>query len=260
MRLLVWNDGQVVEASQFSPDRPFVMQRIHTLNHKVYHLSRHIEQMREASMMLFGFASLCGVADAERIIVKLLELSRVSPRLTCPVVMRLDCYGALSFEVEMPSFDSGMAVRAKRISGAAIPMSAPNLAYQSSMSIAVDEMAKAVAEKRGGGMPIWINHEDNVVSLPWSPIFVVYNGRVYTPQQFDTVEFIIAKRAIESLNLELVVRDIPYSSLLRVDEIFFVDTISVSSLSSVEKHRLLSVVTTRITSRMEPTISGSISL
>jgi hypothetical protein len=260
MRLLVWNDGQVIEASQFRPDRPFVMQRIHTLNNQVYHLSRHIEQLREASMSLFGFASLCGVADAERIIVKLLELSRVSPRLTCPVVMRLDCAGALSFEVEMPSFNSGMAVRTKRVNGVAIPMSGPSLAYQSSMSVAVDDMVRAVAEKHGGEMPIWIDREDNIVSLPWNPIFVVYKGRIFTPQQFETVEYMLAKRTIESLNMELIVRDIPYSSLLKVDEVFFVDTISVLPLFSIEKHRLLSVVTTRITNRMEPTISGSISL
>ena len=254
MKLLVWNDGQLVEASQFRLDRPYVMQRIHTLNRQVYHLPRHIEQLCEASMSLFGFATLCGVADAERIIVKLLELSRVSPRLSCPVVMRLDSEGALSFEVEMPAFNAGMAVRTKRMNGVAVRMSVPDMAYHSSLSVAVDSMVEAIVEKQGGELPIWIDREDNVISLPWRPIFVVYGGRVFTPHQFNTVEYVNAKRAIESLSLELIVRDISYSSLLLVDEIFFVDSIAVSPLFAVEKHRLLSVVTTRITNRMEPTI------
>ena len=96
--------------------------------------------------------------------------------------------------------------------------------------------------------------EGSIISLPWRPIFVISNGRVFTPQQFDTVEYANVKNAIENLKMELVVRDIPYSSLSRADEVFFADSIAVSSLFSIEKHRLLSVVTTRITSRMEPMI------
>ncbi len=254
MRLLVWNDGQVIEASQLRFDKPYVMQRIHTLGHKVYNIARHIEQLREASISLFGFASLCGSADAERIIKKLLELSRVTPRLSCPVAMRIDCDGALSFEVEAPLYDMGMEIRAKRVTGVGINVPAFDCLYHSSATIAVDELVQAMASKRGGNMPIYVNSEGNIVSQPWNPIFVVYNGRIFTPSAFSTVEYVLAKEAIESLGLELVVRDIPYESLQRVDEVFFVDTMAVTSLFAVEKHRLLSVVTSRITSRMEPTV------
>ena len=77
---------------------------------------------------------------------------------------------------------------------------------------------------------------------------------VFLAVAHSSVEYMVAKEAIESLGLELVVRDLPYVSLQRVDEVFFVDTMAVTSLFAVEKHRLLSVVTSRITSRMEPTI------
>ena len=254
MRLLVWNDGQVVEASQFRLDRPYVMQRIHTLGHKVYNIAYHVELLREASITLFGFASLCGAADAERIIAKLLELSRVTPRLSCPVAMRLDFEGALSFEVEHPLYDAGMALKSRRLTGAAVEMVLPNISYMSSASVAVDSLTEAMATKRGGDIPIIVNAERGVVSEPWRPIFVVYSGRVYTPQAFSTVEYKLVKDAVDNLGMELVVRDIPYESLQRVDEVFFADTMSVMPLVSIEKHRLLSVVTSRITSRMEPTL------
>lgn len=254
MRLLVWNDGQVIEASQLRLEKPYVMQRIHTLGHKVYNVARHIEQLREASISLFGFASLCGPADAERIIVKLLELSRVTPRLSCPVAMRIDCDGALSFEVEPPLYDAGMSLKAKRLVGVGVNMPEFNHLYQSSASIAIDALTQAMASKRGGNVPIYVNSEGNIISHSWNPIFVVYSGRVYTPTAFTSVEYLVAKEAIESLGLELIVRDMPYESLQRVDEVFFVNTMAVSSLFAVEKHRLLSVVTSRITSRMEPTV------
>ena len=250
----MWNDGQVIEASQLRLEKPYVMQRIHTLGHKVYNVARHIEQLREASISLFGFASLCGPADAERIIAKLLELSRVTPRLSCPVAMRIDCEGALSFEVESPLYDAGMSLKAKRLVGVGVNMPEFNHLYQSSASIAIDALTQAMASKRGGNVPIYVNSEGNIISHSWNPIFVVYSGRVYTPAAFTSVEYLVAKEAIESLGLELVVRDLPYVSLQRVDEVFFVDTMAVTSLFAVEKHRLLSVVTSRITSRMEPTI------
>jgi branched-subunit amino acid aminotransferase/4-amino-4-deoxychorismate lyase len=254
MRLLVWNDGQVIEASQLRLDKPYVMQRIHTIGHKVYNIARHIEQLREASMSLFGFATLCGPADAERIITKLLELSRVTPRLSCPVAMRLDCDGALSFEVEEPLYDMGMEIKAKRVTGVGVGALTFDNFYLSSATIAVDELAQAMASKRGGNISIYVNSEGNIVSQSWRPIFVVYNGRVYTPSAFSSVEYSVVKDAVESIGLELIVRDIPYESLQRVDEVFFADTMAVTSLFAVEKYRLLSVVTSRITSRMEPTI------
>lgn len=254
MKLLVWNDGSVVEASQFSLDRPYIMQRIHTLGYKAYNIAHHIELMRAESIRAFGFASLCGAADAMRLIEKLLERSRVSPRLSTPVAMRLTADGELSFEVEMPLYSSGMELRAKRFKGVDIPMVAPDTMCQTSVSVAIDDMVSAVAKKRGGDMPIWTDANGDVISLPWRPLFSIFNGKVYTPCEYPTVEYLGVVEAIKRIELELQVRNIPIASLERMDEIFVADAMSVLSLSSVKKHRLLSTVTTRIVGKMEPKI------
>lgn len=254
MRLLVWNDGAVVEASQFRLDKPYVMQRIHTLGHKAYNLAKHIELLRESSMSQFGFASLCGVLDAERIISKLLELSRVTHRLSCPVAMRITSDGALSFEVESPLYEAGMSLKARRFIGVEMPMMLTECSSQSSVTVAIEAMGESMVTKRGGDIPIWVDETGNVVSLPWKPIFVVYKGRVYTPQEFHSVEYQTVKEALTRLNIELAVCDFPFDSLLEVDEVFFVDVMATTSLFSIKQHRLLSVVTSRITSRMEPKI------
>lgn len=246
MRLLVWNDGAVVEASQFSLDHPYVMQRIHTLNYKAFNVARHIGVLRDDSIKLFGFASLCTAADAERIITKLLELSRVAPNLSTPVVMRLSSNGSLSFEVEAPIYNSGIYLRAKRYCGATITMTPPETMSQTSVTVATENMANVVVERRGGEYAIWCDAEGNVISLPWRPMFAIYNNRVYTPCEYDTVEYVNVAKAIKSLNLELIVRTIPVASLERMDELFFADVMTVYSLSTIKKHRLLSVLTTRI--------------
>lgn len=252
MKLLAWDDGCVVEAANFSLDRPFILQRIHTLGYKVYNIALHIELLREASAQLFGFATLCDPASAERIIVKLLELSRVSSQLSCPVAMRIDCDGRLSFEVESPLYESGIQLKAKRLEGLCVDQTRPFVTSQTSATIAIEAMQQAMVEKLGADMAVGVDASGNVISAPWRPIFVIYNGKVYTSSEYDTVEYLSVRKAIERASLELIVRDIPKASLERMDEIFLADTMSVQSLASIDKHRLLSVTTQRIANRMEP--------
>jgi hypothetical protein len=249
---MVWNDGAVVEASNFSLDRPYIMQRIHTLGHRVYNISRHILLLREASMRYFGFASLCRAEDAERIIVKLLELSRVTMSLSVPVVMRLDVDGRLSFEVEMPAYNGGVLHNAKRFTGVAIAASRPFHFVESSVTIAIDNMIDSTTSQYGGDLAIWVDGNGMVISRPWRPLFAVHGSVVYTPEAFDSVEYFSVVEAVAKCGLELQVRDIPFDVLQRMEEVFVVDIMSVSSVANIKKSRLLSVVTSRIVSKMEP--------
>ena len=246
MKLMVWNDGKVIEARDFRLDRPYVLQRVHTLNYRPYNLSRHLKILGDASIELFGFASLCGVADAERIISKLLDCSRVTRSLSCPVAMRLDADGHLSFEVEQPMLYEGYAVRAKRLSLSMLTMPLPDTLSQTSVTVAIDAMADSRVRASGGDVALWVDDGGDVVSRPWLPLFAVYRGRVYTPAEYDTVEYVVVRDAIRRLGIELVVHPLNEMSLKRMDEIFVADTMAITSFSSLGDHRLLSIVATRI--------------
>ena len=252
MRLLAWRDGDVIEASEFSLAHPYVMQRIHTLEHKAYNIARHVELLREDSMTLFGFASRCSAADAERIVEKLIKHSRVSTTLSAPVVMRLDSKGSLSFEVENPLYTSGIQLRAKRLYGIDVAMTPPNTKCQTSATVATDAILETAIHWHGGDIAIWVDAEKNVINIPWRPIFAIHNGIVYTPCELDTVEYTSVVRAINKLGMQLSIRTIPFESLLRMEEVFVADIMSVTSLSAIKNSRLLSVYTSRIVDRMEP--------
>ena len=84
------------------------------------------------------------------------------------------------------------------------------------------------------------------------PIFAVFHNVVYTPVEYDTVEYCIVRDAIHRAGIELVVRPIPQASLLRMDEVFVADVMGLTSLSSIQESRLLSVVATLVANRMEP--------
>lgn len=252
MRLLAWKDGEVLEASKLSLEHPYVMQRVHTLDHKAYNIAHHIELLREGSMTLFGFASRCGVADAERIAGKLLEHSRVTTLLSTPVAMRLDSEGSLSFEVESPLYTSGIQLKAKRLYGIDVVMTTPNTRCQTSTTVATDAMLESTIRWHGGEVAIWVDSEENVINIPWRPIFAIHSGVVYTPCELDTVEYTSVVQAINRLGMKLFVRTIPFESLLRMDEVFVADIMNVTSLSAIKNSRLLSVYTSRIVDRMEP--------
>lgn len=252
MKLLVWDDGRVIEASTFRLTHPYILQRIHTLNYTPYNLSRHIMLLRDTSIALFGFASLCRTQDAERIITKLLEASRVTRTLSCPVAMRLDSEGHLSFEVEPPILYEGYALRAKRLTLATLTMPSPEYEAPTSVSIAVDAMADSRVKSAGGDSALWLNDADEAISRPWLPLFAVYRGRVYTPAEYNSVEFVTTRDAIRRADIELIIHPLPLKSLMRMDEILMVDIMGITSFASIKEHRLLSVVASRIADKMEP--------
>ena len=251
MKLLAWSDGRVVDANEFRLTAPFILQRIHTLGYRAFNVAQHIHLMRRASMELFGFASLCRKEDAERIIEQLTKLSRISPTLSCTVAMRLTSHGELSFEVEQPSYYSGATLSVKRPKGIFFTAPHPETFSQTSVTIALDAMYDARVQDRGD-MAVLVDAHKAVISRPWMPIFAVFHNVVYTPAEYDTVEYCLVRDAVKSAGIELVVRPIPMESLLRMDEVFVADVMGLTSLSSIEESRLLSVVAMHLATKMEP--------
>ena len=254
MKLLAWLDGCVFEAEKLRIELPYVMQRIHTLGGKAYNAERHVDVLRRSSEELFGFATLCSARDVERIAGRLVELSRVTEVLSVPVVMRLDASGSLSFEVEQPTFGAGGYLRARRESGVPYTMPEPVVMSQTKASIAIDDMADYAVHHLGGERAIWVSAAGDLISRPWRPIFVYYKQCWFTPKRYESVEFEVAERAIKAVGSKLLVRDIPESALDIVDEVFMLDIMGISSFATVKNNRLLSSMTSRVASKMEPKI------
>ena len=247
----MWDDGRVVEAAEYRLPEVYVYQRIHTLGYRAYNLSRHIILLREASAAIFGFMSLCRIEDAERIITKLLELCRLSPRLSCPVVMRLDPRGALSFQVEPPTLYAGCALRAKRLEGTLIASSKVDEQHHTSLTLARDAMndSRVIGF---GDVAICYDDNNEVISSPWRPIFAVYHNKIYTPAEFSSVEYVATAEAIAKAGFDLEVHALPVASLKRMDEIFIADVMGITSLLSINHHRLLFMITSQVADAMQP--------
>lgn len=252
MRLLAWLDGEVFDAYKLRIDTPYVMQRIHTLDGQCSDLEQHINILRRSSAELFGFATVCGVSDAQRIIKRLVELSRVADTLSVPVVMRLDADARLSFEVEQPTFGAGRYLRAKREFAMPYVMPKPRFDAQTKSSVELDAEADSAVRQLGAQRAIWVSEDGELLSRPWLPIFVYYRGCWFTPKEYDTVEYTVAAKAIERLGEKLYVRTIPESALDKVDEIFVSDAMGFTAYSRVRENRLLSSIATKVAHMLEP--------
>lgn len=252
MRRLAWIDGRVVEASEFRPRCPYVMQRVHTLRGRAYFLARHLELLREGSERLFGFASLCSVADAEAIIADLVARSRLSPMFSAPIALRLMADGELCFEVEMPTYGEGTYLRAKRFEAVVVRARQPLTMTQTTATVAEDALSDRYVAQFGGDRAIWVDGDMRLISRPWLPIFASFRDTVYTPAEYASVEYLVAAKAIHDAGYTLVVRDIPESSLQRMEELFMVDIMGVSSFARIGHHRLLSSVASRVAAVMMP--------
>jgi hypothetical protein len=251
LNLLVWNDGVLVKASEYRCPSSYVFQRIHTLGYKPSNIHQHILLLREGSAEQFGFMSLCEAKDAENIISRLLQASRVSPRLSCAVVMRLDACGHLSFEVERPTFYSGATLRAKRMRGAYLRAISPIDICQNSVTEAIDAMCDN--RVRGyGDIPLWVDANDEVISRPWRPIFAVYGNVVYSPKEFESVEYVVARDAITRAGYKLVIHSLPVKSMQKMDEVFEVDIMGVTSFNAIGERRYMFLTTSQIADKMLP--------
>ena len=66
------------------------------------------------------------------------------------------------------------------------------------------------------------------------------------------MEYVATCAAIAKLDLRLEVRPIPLSELLKMDEVFMVDIMGVTSFVTVDKCSMFYVNTSQIANRMEP--------
>ena len=245
MKQLAWIDGRVVEASTLRTDEPFVMQRIHTLAGRAYNLERHLAVLNRDAETLFGFATLCTAMDAEDIISRLLVGSHAPLIFSCPVDMRLTCSGELIFVLHKPTFGHGAYLRSVRYAVEPLVHALPKTVAQTSATIADDAMSDREVRMYGGDRALWL------------PVFVVYRNKVYTPAEYDSVEYTVACEAIHAARCELSVATISREALYNVDEIFFVDVMGITAASNIGHHRLLYMTASRVAERMMPKLENS---
>lgn len=252
MKHLAWIDGRVVEASELRSDEPFVMQRIHTLAGRSFNVARHIEVLRNDSELLFGFASLYEAAEVEQIIAELLRLSCASAMFSCPVDMSLNGRGELSLTIGKPTFGRGAYHRSIRYVARCIMGNKPTSVAQTSESLAADAMADRRVRMYGADRALLLDENRSLISRPWMPVFVVYRGKIYTPAEFASVEFEVAREAVVRAGIELYIADVSEAALMKSDEIFVVDIMGVTSMSSVANHSLLYMTASRVAKYMLP--------
>lgn len=247
----VWIEGDVVEARQLADMRPYVVERVHTLDYRARYMERHLDSLRRSAEELFGFAPLCRARDMERVAADLLARNGLTRTLSCPVRVRLSSRAELSVECEPPTFGAGCYLRAKMPVAAVLRYDAPPWERRSSLTEELAAVADGVVRRKGADAAIRIDSHDMVVGRAWSPLFLVRERNLFTPREYDSAEYDMAVATAERAGLRVYVRRFSVRAFDYADELFTVDSMGMTAFSRVGNRLLSSTIATRIASFFE---------
>lgn len=251
MARFAWIDGEIVETRQLPEARPYVVERIHTLDRRVRYAERHLDVLRHSAEELFGFAPLCRARYIEGVISELLARNGMTRTLSCPVRVRLSSRAELSMECEPPTFGAGCYLRAKMPAAAVLRYDATQWERRSSLTEELAAVADGMVRIEGADMAIRVDSQDMVVGRAWSPLFLVRDRYLFTPREYDSAEYDMAVATVERAGLRLYVRPFPVRALDYADELFTVDSMGMTAFSRVGNRLLSSTIATRIASFFE---------
>ncbi len=251
MARFAWIDGETVDARQLPDARPYVVERIHTLDYRARNADGHINALRASAEELFGFAPLCRAGDIERVAAGLLARNGMTRMLSCPVRVRLCSDTRLIVECENPTFGSGCYLRAKIPAAVALRYDAPPWERRSSMTEEIAAVADCMAQMQGADAAIRIDSQNMVVGRAWSPLFLVRDRHLFTPRAYDSVEYDMAVETAQRAGVPVYVRPFSALALDYADELFTVDSMGMTAYSRIGNRRLSSTIAAKIASFFE---------
>lgn len=246
-----WIEGETVDARQLADARPFVVERIHTLDYRARRMERHIDSLRRSAEELFGFAPLCRAQEMERVAAELLARNGMTRTLSCPVAVKLSSRGELMVECCAPTFGAGCYLRAKMPVAAALSYDAPQWECRSSMTEEIAAVADGMVRREGADVAIRIDSQGMVVGRAWSPLFLVRERHLFTPRRYDSAEYDLAVETASRAGLTVHVREFSVRALDYADELFTVDSMGMTAYSRVGKRLLSSTIAARMASFFE---------
>lgn len=251
MARFAWIEGETVDARQLPDARPYVVERIHTLDYRARNMDRHIASLRASAEELFGFAPLCRAGDMERVAAELLARNGMTRVLSCPVRVRLCSDTRLIVECENPTFGNGCYLRAKMLSAVALRYDVPPWERRSSMTEEIAAVAGRMAQMQGADAAIRIDSQNMVVGQAWSPLFLVRDRHLFTPRAYDSAEYDLAVATAGRAGVPVYVRPFSARALDYADELFTVDSMGMTAYSRIGKHLLSSTIAASIASFFE---------
>ncbi|MDE6140747.1 MAG: aminotransferase class IV [Alistipes sp.] len=246
-----WIDGRTVDVRQMPDARPYVVERIHTLDYRAQRMERHLDVLRTSAGELFGFAPLCRARDMERIVAELLAHNGMTRTLSCPVRVKLSSRAELMVECEPPTFGSGCYLRAKMPVAAALSYDAPPWECRSSMTEEIVAVADRMVHMQGADAAIRVDSQNMVAGWAWSPLFLVRDRHLFTPREYASAEYGLAVEAASRAGLQVHARPFSVRALDYADEIFSVDSMGMTAYSRIGKRLLSSTIAARMASCFE---------
>lgn len=238
-------DGCAFERAEF-PEGLYVYRTIVTLGHRALCLDACLGELREAAEELLHGAPSLDVTETDHLISDFLRRNGYPAAM--PAYVELRCY--LSGEVVLLGGEVSpypqLGMRLLMPAGATVTYDLPLSECRSSVSRAVGEAARAVAEKRGAKVAVRLDRDGFVHSADEAELFVIKEYTIMTPRVPQTVEGVHVLDAIRRAGLQLQVCPISQEVLSEVDEIFYADHRGITALGSINGTPLMHILAEKI--------------
>lgn len=239
--------------SEHCSDGPFVYQNIHTFGHKARFVEQHIEYVKRAAEEYFG-ANAVPKISATRLreeIATLLKFNDISPNASTKVELRVDAGSNYYLLCGKATIYAGYSLRSIRPAAICVHSNMPMNNYPTSASLATRQMCDAVARSKGYRAAVIVEDDGGVAIEPAMPVFIVKEYDVFTPTGCDSVEFLLAERAIRQAGYRLTQRRVLTADINDADEIFWVDWQGITSAMQIGQRPCMDIIANKVANIME---------
>lgn len=230
---------------------PAPYQIVHLARGRARNLAAHAALLDAASRCLFGRGytpdlprlaeRLAAVAAAEHYPAAVSGFVRIE--LTPEGDERLTAAGVSLYD--------GYALRSVMPDAVTLHYDLPLTEAPTTAREAVEELAAAVARRRGAAVAVRVEADGTLRSADNAPLFGILGKRLIPAPAFPAVERELVLRAAPQAGLEIADERLDLALLPRLDELFYADHRGITSLGHCDSLPLMSLLAERLAAAIE---------
>ncbi len=224
----------------------YVSQSLHVCRHKPQNLASHIAVASAAARRLFGVEYAPDVAQVDALCRRMLARNRYPDDVSSQIVMRVYPTGEVRYMCGEVLVHNGLVARAIRPDATCITYDFPYDDEPTSAREAALSLALAKARTAGFRSVVRCKLQGVAAEIDGSPLFMVKDDVIYTPQRPHSVEREILLRLARIAGVEVVERDVLREELAHADELFTLDYRGITALGSCDGRHYMDLVARRL--------------
>lgn len=212
----------------------FVWQRMRSSGHTIPHIAEHIAELNVLSKQLFGISVGLTDKEVEDNCARLLLRGNYSDRAAHIIEIRVDSRGEYSLRVIETSIYKKLDLRVIRPKALLIHFAGEGLELSTSTALSVSKLLQTIASQHDCSIAVTTDSSGIVTSVDYASPIIIKGKNITISPTIQTPEFKQLKATIQTHYPQyLTIAPISTEELLQADELFYIDSRGITSVSQV---------------------------